>query len=521
MRINYRIGLDVGTNSLGWSILQLDENGAPNKICDAGVRIFSDGRDEQSNATLKSSRSEARAARRRRDRFKQRQLFLLDELTKAGLFPADETTRNALQKLNPLKLRADALPDNNIPAEKLPQHHVGRALFHLNQRRGFQSNRKDRSEEATNGKVSNSIRMLLQEMNLIAPPIEKVAKDDGKNLSKEDRKAAKEKSAQARKKEAENRRSAFQQLRDMPDISFGKFLWQRQQKGKPTRARPGAGEDGKLYDVYPSREMLKDEFAKIWQAQAKFYPRVMTDDIRKKIYTVIFTQRPLRPPIVGKCAYITGEDRTFRAMPSFQRYRIFQEVNNLEIITATKPKKLIDHPEARNAIIRLLENPNRKDGHITFAGMKKIIKEFEIMDGSFTFNFETPKRKGLDGNKTSHLMRGENCVGKQWDRWSTDKQDEFIDIILEQVSDDEVKKRLMKNYDLSEDAAENCLNANFDDGTASLSLEAAKLLLDKMDNDLMIQSDAVQAVADENPNFNNPFTRASRRRTARSPALLR
>ncbi len=514
MRKNYRLGLDVGTNSLGWSVLLLDKDGAPNKIEVAGVRIFADGRDEKSKATLAATRRTARSARRRRDRFKQRQKFLLDVLAKSGLFPDDEQARKDLQKKNPLELRARAL------SEKLSLHEVGRALFHLNQRRGFQSNRKDRSEETTSGKVSKSIRMLLQEMDLIAPPTDKTPTEDDKNPSREAKKAAREKSAQVRRQEAINRKDAFRQLGDMPNISFGAFLWQRQQQGKPTRARPGAGEDGKLYDVYPSREMLKDEFGKIWQAQTKFHPAIMTDAVKDRICTAIFTQRPLRPPTVGKCTYIQGEDRTFRVMPSFQRYRIFQEVNNLDWTTSSGKNFLTDYPEARDAIIDLLEKPSTKSGEVVFGKMKNILKKLDIAEGNFAFNLETPKRKGLDGNKTSLLMRSEDCVGEQWDHWSVEKQDAFVGVILEKVpdekisgkmreqTDEEVKIRLIGKYDLSEYAAENCLNANFEDGTASLSLKAAKLLLEKMDTGLMIQSDAVQSVAKENQNFANPFTRA-------------
>ena len=112
----------------------------------AAFAFFSDGRDVKSKATLKADRRMARSARRRRDRFKQRQTFLVAELQKAGLLPTDTIDLKQLQSLNPLQLRATAL------IEKLRAHHVGRALFHLNQRRGFKSNRKDR-DETTQGIV--------------------------------------------------------------------------------------------------------------------------------------------------------------------------------------------------------------------------------------------------------------------------------------------------------------------------------------------------------------------------------
>ena len=514
----YRIGLDVGTNSLGWSVLLLDDNGIPKKIETAGARIFTDGRDEKSKATLAATRRDARSARRRRDRFKQRQTFLLNELTKAGLFPEDPQARKDLQKQNPIELRHRALH------KKLSPHQIGRALFHLNQRRGFQSNRKDRSEEVTTGKVSRSARLLLEQMNLIDPPL---PPDEYKKLSKEDKKAV-------RQKEAEDRGSALQKLAAQKDLTYGSFLYARQQQGRPTRARPGGGGDKKLYDVYPTREMYEDEFHKISTAQAAYHPDLMTAAVRDRIHYVIFTQRPLKPQKVGRCTYINGEERMFRAMPSFQRYRIFQEVNNLEWTTSTGRNRLIDFPEGRDAVIALLEKPGTKSGKVVFSKMKRELRRRDIAEGTIIFNFETPKRNGFVGNATSHIMRDENCVGTKWDQWSLEEQDKFVSAMLEkkpderrpgemrEQRDDEVKQCLIEDYGLTEYAAENCLNATtrLDDGTANLSLKAAGLILEKMEKGMMIQSDAVQAVAQENRDFVNPFTRARKGRIAGPSSLL-
>jgi len=75
-----RLGLDLGTNSIGWCLLDLDKYGDPVSIFRSGVRIFNDGRDPKSLGSLKATRREARSARRRRDRFIQRQKHLLNEL---------------------------------------------------------------------------------------------------------------------------------------------------------------------------------------------------------------------------------------------------------------------------------------------------------------------------------------------------------------------------------------------------------------------------------------------------------
>ncbi len=505
MHKNYRIGLDVGTNSLGWSVLLLDKNNDPYTIEAAGVRIFTDGRDEKSNATLAATRRAARLARRRRDRFKQRQIFLLDELTKAGLFPADEQARADLQNQNPLELRARALK------EELSPHQVGRALFHLNQRRGFQSNRKDRSEETTSGTVSRSARLLLEQMDLMDP---QMPAEEYKKLSKEDKRIV-------RQKEVEDRKNALQKLADQKDLAYGGFLYARYQRGKPTRARPGAGDDGKLYDVYPTREIYEDEFNKIWAAQAAHHASLMPDELRERIRYVIFTQRPLKPQKLGRCTYLPKEDRTFRAMPSFQRYRIYQEVNNLEWATSKKKYVLTDHPEARDAIIGLLERPplkekpTDKNAKVSFHKMKTLLKKMELAEGRFDFNFETPKRKGFDGDLTAHIMQHEDYVGAGWHDWLLEKQDKFTATILDdKLNDEQVRTELMRGYGLSLIAAEKCMNAPLVDGTANVSLKAAQLMLEKMRDGvanengevvLPIQNEAADVVAVEVSEFINPM----------------
>ena len=500
--MKYRLGLDVGTNSLGWSVLGLDGKGQPCRIAAAGARIFSEGRDPKSKSTLAATRRDARQARRRRDRFVQRRRFLLAELTEMGLFPADEGERKALQRLNPLELRAKAL------SEPLSPHEIGRALFHLNQRRGFKSNRKDRSEEVSTGRVSKSYRLLLQEMGLVG---EQLAEEDYKSLSKEEKKAA-------RRREAGDRLQALEDLRARQDLTYGAFLWRRQQAGKPTRARPGAGEDGKLYDVYPTRELYEDEFRKIWSAQAEHRPHLLTDSRRDRIHEVIFTQRLLKPQDRGQCAYISGELRTYRAMPSFQRYRIYQEVNSLEWTDAVGRRRcLIDHEArlARDEIVGMLERPTTKDGLVVFGKMKTVLKKHGLAEGEFALNFEGPKRKGFDGDLTALKMQQEDCLGEAWHDWPLAKQDEFIALLMDDKKDDDVRAVMLEEYGLDEITAEHCMGAALADGTAHVSAKAAKLMMEAMrdgieqdgDTILPLQYQAAGYLAERVDGFKDPMRR--------------
>ena len=76
-----RLGLDVGTNSIGWCLVEFDEeHPIGSRIVDIGVRIFSDGRDPKTGASLAVDRRTARGMRRRRDRYLGRRSAFLDNL---------------------------------------------------------------------------------------------------------------------------------------------------------------------------------------------------------------------------------------------------------------------------------------------------------------------------------------------------------------------------------------------------------------------------------------------------------
>ena len=151
-REKYRLGLDLGTNSIGWAAVRLDDDGEPCGVLGMGVRIFPDGRDEQSKISNAVDRRDARGQRRRRDRYLKRRGELVDALGDSGLMPPDEGERKEVQRLNPYKLRALALDQPLEPFE------LGRALFHLDQRRGFKSNRKaDGGDDSEKTKISGRI----------------------------------------------------------------------------------------------------------------------------------------------------------------------------------------------------------------------------------------------------------------------------------------------------------------------------------------------------------------------------
>ena len=54
------LGLDAGTNSLGWSIIEFNDEEQPQKILDCGVRIFQEVTEDKTKVPKNQKRREAR-----------------------------------------------------------------------------------------------------------------------------------------------------------------------------------------------------------------------------------------------------------------------------------------------------------------------------------------------------------------------------------------------------------------------------------------------------------------------------
>ncbi len=133
---SYTLGLDIGSNSIGWSLMDMGERPA---IIDMGVRVFQEGVNRDTKGLEKSknaTRREARGVRRTHQRRTLRKQQLLSVLQSKGLLPNDESKLVSLFHTSPYELRKKGLD------EKLEPYEFGRVFYHLSQRRGFKSNRK-------------------------------------------------------------------------------------------------------------------------------------------------------------------------------------------------------------------------------------------------------------------------------------------------------------------------------------------------------------------------------------------
>jgi CRISPR-associated endonuclease Csn1 len=302
--MEYRLGLDLGTNSIGWVILKLIDD-KPMAIIKSGVRIFPDGRKKKDKTSLAVSRRLARQTRRMRDRYLKRQKRLMNHLIEFGLMPSTESERNSLQQLDPYKIRKKGL-DNLLKPEEL-----GRAIFHLSKRRGFKSNRKIDSSARDSGIVKSSI--------------------DKTRLSM--------------------KKTGFR--------TYGEWLYRRREAGEGVLARTCGEGAKKAYEVYADRALIEDELIALWDAQKKLKNSYCTDLAFRAIRNTIFFQRDLLPVLPGKCSLETDQPRAPKADIRVQQFRIFQELNHIKVIDEDYNSRSLTLEE-RNKIAKVLSKGTGK-----------------------------------------------------------------------------------------------------------------------------------------------------------------
>lgn len=419
-----RLGLDIGTNSIGWCLFDGDS------IRDIGVRIFSDGRDPKSGASLAVDRRDARAMRRRRDRYIRRRSVLLNALVETGLMPADPSQAKVVAELDPYPLRAAALE------RALSPHEIGRALFHLNQRRGFKSNRKAErkaGDALEGGKISGGAKAL------------DVA------------------------------------MAEAGAATYGAFL--NDQETKRVRINP----EGDSYDFYPDRRHLEGEFDAIWRAQAAYHSGIMTDERRDRLRRIIFFQRPLKTPEVGVCTFFNHEPRLPKAHPLFQQLRLYQEVNHLEITKAGATSRKLDI-EQRDTIILKLKSAKTA----SFSSLSKLLK---LGDGE-SFNKATENRTGLTGDEIYAAFSDKKCFGLRWAHFDTGTQWAIVEQVAEEEDPVRLHDWLESTHGVTAAQAEAIGRVRLPDGYGRLGETASRRILDALKSQVVTYDGAVKTALD-------------------------
>lgn len=354
------LGLDVGANSIGWFLVEPLHA----RIVDRGVRVFPEGVDNFDTKKEKpkmEARRVARGMRRQIARRAGRKRALRKALVAGGLLPSDRAKETLLDAMDPYVLRGRAL------SGPLALHEFGRALIHLNQRRGFKSNRKsDRGRKADD-------KGMLGEINQLAADMEKAGRQSiGEHLAK---------------------------LHEDPHARV---------RHRHTR-----------------RDMYVREFELCWEAQRGFHPAALTPELKAKLHGILFFQRKMYWPasVIGRCELEPRQPRCPRADRLAQRFRLLQEVNNLRYYDPDLREERPLTLEQRTLLLDKLSRSEKMD----FNQIRKALGFLATIE----FNLERGKRKAIKGMPTDAALAGKELFGKGWHDLAESRKNEIVGKLID------------------------------------------------------------------------------------------
>ncbi len=270
--MRYRLGLDLGTASIGLVAFELDEDDTPLGVTYHSVRIFDEPLTPPKKGGVGEPKKAIRRLKRQQRRLQTRRVRRLRKLAHlAPLLGLDPTAIPADHGQSIHRLRALAAHQ----AIALPE--LFQVLLKLAKRRGYAGGFRERGDDEESGVVKAGIGKLQSDME--AHGCE----------------------------------------------TLGDYLQWRFAQGQTLKLK-GAG-------LYADRQMVLEEFERIWAIQTQHHPVLHSggDELRETFRAAIFFQRPLRSPapMVGNCPLEPSLRRAPMAQPATQRFRIEKQIADL------------------------------------------------------------------------------------------------------------------------------------------------------------------------------------------------
>jgi len=453
------LGLDTGTNSLGWAVVDRFDDGKYNLVR-RGTLIFQEGvKIEKGIESSKAAeRTEYRSSRRHYFRRRLRKIETLKVLIKYRLCPAlteEELKLWHLKKKYPMNEAFLQWQRTNDNTDVNPYHcrHIflheklnlekesdrfilGRAFYHLAQRRGFLSNRLDQTKENDDGMVKTSISQL------------------GKDMQE----------------------AGCEYLGDY-------FYKLYQEKSNTIRIRKN----------YTSR---KDHYIKEFNAICDC--QNLPDDMRKALYDALYFQRPLKSQrySVGKCTFEKNKPRCAVSHPLYEEFRKLSFINNIRVRVDFFGKGE-ERPLNEEEIKKIDKLFYRKSKNFDFEDIAKAIAgkdnyQWLKAEGDKQYKFNYRMDQGVSGCPTQTELK--DLFGDDWmngiaERYTCNKHQDGTPKTQEEMATDiwnvlfsfdddgKVKEFGRKKLQMSEEEAEKFANIKLQQGYASLSLKAIHKIL--------------------------------------------
>ncbi|SEG61649.1 CRISPR-associated endonuclease Csn1 [Halpernia humi] len=545
------LGLDLGTNSIGWAIVD-DKN---SKILDTGVRIFPEGvvaktigsgdKEESKNAKRRESRQTRRGFYRKRLRkikllrtlinFKMCPLehFELDVWSKwdkikkkegrmaPELFLPENSAYNLWLKQNPYILRDKAL------SKDLTLTEFGRVLYHLIQRRGFLSNRKGKDDgkiyggkegivgiDKTNEQIKNSTlgKFLFKILPKEGEPFKIIEDELGNELRVRSRYTLRDMYI-AEFEAIWNRQAKHLGLdniyySNVKNVLLKGSLKNKKNERKINHLKKIKG-NGNIEIITLNNNLSKNEKPKYLLKIATKLPlkeflagRIEKDEDGKIKFksneSVLFWQRPLRSQkkLLAKCRFepdLKDDNGKFiqkGKTPCHLSHPLYEEYRAYQYVNNIEyGKKQRLEESQRKQVIDLI---NSKDGNFKFSEIKKKLKlSYETFnysdDSSVNGNYMI---KNLNSIFPKEILEKEFVV-------NVNKED-IIEYGYERIwhlfhfceDNDVLIKKLQDNFDLSENDIEKISKINLKEGYSNVSLKAIKNILPYLKEGKLL-SDAV------------------------------
>ena len=448
------LGIDTGTNSHGWAIVE--KKADEYRLLDKGVNIFKEGvKIEKGIESSKAAdRTTHKAARVRNYRIKLRKIRLLRILSDAHLCPPlskaelsawrlkKEYPKNELfmqwqstddeSEKTPYAYRHKCLHESLDFSSITDRHILGRAFYHMIQRRGFLSNRKDQSGDDT-GMVKESISNLTQEMH-----------DAGYEY-------------------------------------LGDYFYSLYNKGE------------KIRNHYTARnEHYLAEFKAICEKQD--LDKNLGSEVVRQIEKAIFDQRPLKSQKgqVGKCVFEKNKTKCPSSHPMYEEFRMLSFINNIKIQTPNDAALRPLSTEERELIMPLFFRKSKKQFDFEDIAKKLAPKKHygfykKSSDAEMPYLFNYPMDTSVSGCPVTAALKdifGENWIDALCETYTLAEEKSRLDIVndiwhaLFFYTDDAKLVEFGKNrLQLTDEEAKKFCEISLPSDYASLSLKAISKIL--------------------------------------------
>ena len=464
------LGLDLGTNSIGWAVVDALSNGQF-ELVKRGVHIFQEGvKIEKGKESSKAAeRTKFRSARRIKFRRKLRKIETLKVLSEYGYCPvlsedelkawqskkvypensafrewcktSDPKGQDAVDYENPYYYRWLAATTNLDISSEEDRFKLGRAFYHMAQRRGFKSNRLDSTPENETGVVKKDISELSEKM-------------DGRTL--------------------------------------GQYFWEECYKsGQPIRK------------VHTSRdEHYLAEFEFICAKQG------IPAEVREKLHRAIFFQRPLKSQkgLVANCPFEPKKKRCPDSHPLFEEFRMWQVLNNIKIkMLGDENLRPLTDAEKRQIIPKFM----RKTARFDFKDLAKLLtpkkqkfayyKARNASEAHVLFNYRDDQTiagcpvstgfKTLFGDDYKLSMLDAYCGARETKDGKTKSADDILHeawhVLFSFDDDEKVKQFARDKFGLDEAGQTAFAKINTGQGYGALSLKAIRKILPFLEQGLI------------------------------------